>query len=91
MIKTKKTGKIYIDPLTVPQRREQSHRKAKGRSIAALITTNKPNADDYEEEPPEFIDSDSDPAWTPQADKVSHHIVIFFLHNNFFSPYIHKS
>ncbi|KAJ6646601.1 Glutamine and serine-rich protein 1, partial [Pseudolycoriella hygida] len=55
------------DPLVVPIRRETSHRKAKGRSIANLMQ--KSGNDDELEEPAEFVDSDSDPAWTPQADK----------------------
>lgn len=60
---------MKLDPLIVPMRRETSHRKAKGRSIANLIQ--KSGNDDEQEEPAEFVDSDSDPAWTPQADKVS--------------------
>lgn len=52
-------------------RRETSHRKAKGRSIAALINKQVVTNDDEQEEPPEFVDSDSDPAWTPQAAKVT--------------------
>lgn len=62
-----------IDPLSIPQRRVTSHRKAKGRSIAAIIqreTVISGTNDDELEEPPEFVDSDSDPAWTPQDDKV---------------------
>lgn len=59
-----------IDPLTVPQRRETSHRKAKGRSILSALqkqTFGLDNQTDEPDEPPEFIDSDSDdPAWTPQ-------------------------
>lgn len=55
----------------MPQRREQSHRKAKGRSILTSLqkTTHSLNNDYNEdlEEPPEFNDSDSDPAWTPQV------------------------
>lgn len=43
-------------------RREMSHRKAKGRSIAALMQ--KENDDDLEE-PPEFADNDEDNDWTP--------------------------
>lgn len=55
------------DPLTVPQRRETSHRKAKGRSILnAFQKQNMDSAADEFDEPPEFVDSDSDPAWTPQ-------------------------
>lgn len=61
---------MKLDPLIVPVRRETSHRKAKGRSIANLIQ--KPGNDDEQEEPAEFVDSDSDPAWTPQADKVTY-------------------
>lgn len=54
----------------VPQRRETTHRKAKGRSILNSLQNrayglDSNQADDLEE-PPEFVDSDSDPAWTPQ-------------------------
>lgn len=53
--------------MSVPVRRITSHRKAKGRSIADIIQKNIP---DELEEPAEFVDSDSDPAWTPDANKV---------------------
>lgn len=57
-----------LDPLSIPERRETSHRKAKSRSIAQTFFKDKdPNE---LEEPPDFVDSDSDPAWTPNADKV---------------------
>lgn len=61
---------IHTDPLSVPQRRETSHRKAKGRSILNTLQNrvyglDSNQADDLDE-PPEFVDSDSDPAWTPQ-------------------------
>lgn len=58
-----------------------SHRKAKGRSIAAIIQKQSVISgtnDDELEEPPEFVDSDTDPAWTPNDDKV-----IFETQNNF--------
>lgn len=58
----------YIDPLIVPQRRETSHRKAKGRSILNALQKQPFGSDNQndDDEPPEFVDSDSDPAWTPQ-------------------------
>lgn len=56
-------------------RREMSHRKAKGRSIAALMQ--KENDDDLEE-PPEFADDD-DNDWTPNELKV----VIVFMKINY--------
>lgn len=60
----------HTDPLSVPQRRETSHRKAKGRSILNTLQNRvyglDSNQTDDLDEPPEFIDSDSDPAWTPQ-------------------------
>lgn len=58
------------DPLSVPQRRETSHRKAKRRSIMNTLQSKgygfDANQGDDLDEPPEFADSDSDPAWTPQ-------------------------
>lgn len=57
------------DPLSVPQRRVTSHRKAKGRCVLNAFqkqTLGLDNQNDELEEPPEFIDSDLDPAWTPQ-------------------------
>lgn len=59
------------DPLSVPQRRETSHRKAKGRSIMNNLQSKGYGLDanqggDDLDEPPEYADSDSDPAWTPQ-------------------------
>lgn len=65
------------DPLVIPFRRETSHRKAKGRSIVNLMQ--KTGNDDEQEEPAEFVDSDSDPAWTPQADKVQEMKMNFFF------------
>lgn len=56
-----------IDPLNVPTRREMSHRKAKGRSIAAMMQKDK---DDELDEPAEFADDDDDPVWTPNELKV---------------------
>lgn len=60
----------HTDPLLVPQRRETSHRKAKGRSILNTLQNRAfgldSNQTDDLDEPPEFVDSDSDPAWTPQ-------------------------
>lgn len=71
--------------MSVPVRRATSHRKAKGRSIADIIHKSLP---DELEEPAEFIDSDSDPAWTPDANKVRidclHFFVIIFLVFYFF-------
>ncbi|GAB0099003.1 hypothetical protein DMENIID0001_148210 [Sergentomyia squamirostris] len=60
----------YQQPDEVPQRREMSHRKAKGRSVLQLL--NMSLEDDFagaasEEEPPEFQDSDTDPVWIPGA------------------------
>lgn len=59
-----------IDPLNVPQRRETSHRKAKGRSILNALQKQTLGLDSHNDdldEPPEFVDSESeDPAWTPQ-------------------------
>lgn len=68
------TNNLWLtDPLTVPMRREMSHRKAKGRSIAALMQ--KENDDDLEE-PPEFADNDDDNDWTPSEQKVV--IILWF-------------
>lgn len=52
-------------------RREMSHRKAKGRSIAALMQ--KEN-DDELDEPAEFADDD-DNDWTPSDLKVAFNIL----------------
>lgn len=60
---------VVLDPLTVPSRRETSHRKAKGRSALNAMqrqTLGLDNQADDFDEPAEFVDSDSDPAWTPQ-------------------------
>lgn len=62
-----------MNPLELPMRRETSHRKAKGLSIVNLI---RQHQDDEPEEPADFIDSDSDPAWTPQENKV---FAVFFF------------
>lgn len=54
--------------MLLPPRRETSRRKAKERNnIAQLIDRQAAGDMDDPEEPPEFVDSDSDPAWTPQA------------------------
>lgn len=66
----------------VPQRRETSHRKAKGRSILNTLQNQKLGMDSNQiddlDEPPEFIDSDSDPAWTPQKVVRPIHILRLF-------------
>lgn len=59
-----------VHPLELPMRRETSHRKAKGRS--SIVDLIRQHQDDEPEEPAEFVDSDSDPAWTPQANKVNY-------------------
>lgn len=74
------------DPLTVPQRRETSHRKAKGRSVLNALQKQTLGLDKYADEfdePPEFVDSDSDPAWTPQK-------VVDALHIRYLSHYLGK-
>lgn len=60
---------INIDAFNM-QRRESSYRRAKSR--AADITHNLTRGDiNEQEEPAEFAgDSDEDPAWTPQEDRV---------------------
>lgn len=49
----------------LPQRRESSHRKAKEKSnVMQLLSHNVPGIDDADDLQ-DFIDSDSDPAWSP--------------------------
>lgn len=69
---------MFLDPLTLPPRREQCLRKAKQGSIHAMLMSNSGaggngtnNPDDQLAEPDEFADSDTDPVWTPQDDDVS--------------------
>lgn len=75
-----------IDPLSVPQRRETTHRKAKGRSIMSAMqkqTFGQDLTDDLDE-PPEFIDSESeDPAWTPHK-VVLHSLKYYYRTYHFF-------
>ncbi|XP_059607630.1 uncharacterized protein LOC132255560 isoform X1 [Phlebotomus argentipes] len=57
----------------VPQRREMSHRKAKGRSVLQLLNMSL-DSEDFagavsDDEPAEFQDSDTDPVWTPGVDE----------------------
>lgn len=54
----------------MPQRRETSHRKAKGRSILNTIQNKAFGLDNQTDDFDETADSDTDPAWTPQ--KVSY-------------------
>uniref|UniRef100_A0A6B2EBY5 Putative mucin-19 n=1 Tax=Phlebotomus kandelakii TaxID=1109342 RepID=A0A6B2EBY5_9DIPT len=62
----------YQQPDEVPQRREMSHRKAKGRSVLQLLNMSLNNEDfagaASDDEPAEFQDSDTDPVWTPEVD-----------------------
>ncbi|XP_055857096.1 uncharacterized protein LOC129919977 isoform X2 [Episyrphus balteatus] len=60
------TQNFHQDPLALPQRREQSLRKAKARGINEIMQAT-PAATDRDE-PEEFADSDTDPVWTPQDD-----------------------
>lgn len=53
-----------IDPTATLPRRETSKRAAKEKSNMQQLMARQ--ADDEPEEPVEFVDSDSDPAWTPQ-------------------------
>lgn len=77
-----KNIRVYTqtDPLSVPNRRETSHRKAKGNSFTNMMVGGRRGLDDLDddpEEPSEFLDSDSDPAWSPQPnDKVEQYIYI---------------
>lgn len=71
---------LYLDPLTLPPRREQCLRKAKTNSIAIMGNTSTvPPADDVMAEPDEFADSDTDPVWTPQEEDVSLIIIMAYL------------
>lgn len=49
--------------MIAPQRRVTSHRKAKGQSNAQ-VQAHYGNDDEFDEA--DFVDSDTDPAWTPQ-------------------------
>ena len=61
-----------MDPLFLPPRRETSRRKAKEKTSIKQFLDRQENLDeDFDADEPEFVDSDSDPAWTPAA-KVSY-------------------
>lgn len=65
-----------IDPLSVPKRRETSHRRVKGRSILDTLQSKvlgSEQTDDFDE----ATDSDTDPVWTPQK--------VFHISNEFSS------
>lgn len=56
----------HLDPLDYPERREQSKRKTKSVMTNSVRQIERNEFD----EPEEYVDSDTDPAWTPQDEKV---------------------
>lgn len=68
-----------VDPLFLPPRRETSRRKAKEKTSMKQFLDRQENLDEeFDADEPEFVDSDSDPAWTPAA-KVICYICLFHL------------
>lgn len=57
---------MYADPLQAMPRRETSKRAAKEKTNIQQLIVGAVAGEEELEEPVEFVDSDSDPAWTPQ-------------------------
>lgn len=66
------------DPLSVPQRRETSPRKAKGRSVLNTLQNKSLELDNQTDDLDDFVDSDTDPAWTPQKVLCELHLSIIY-------------
>lgn len=61
---------VPVDPLFLPPRRETSRRKAKEKTTIKQFLDRQEHVLEEEAEvvdEPDFVDSDSDPAWTPAA------------------------
>lgn len=68
-----------VDPLFLPPRRETSRRKAKEKTSMKQLLDRQQNLDEeFDADEPEFVDSDSDPAWTPAA-KVMCSVCLFYF------------
>ena len=70
---------LVVDPLFLPPRRETSRRKAKEKTSMKQLLDRQQNLDEeFDADEPEFVDSDSDPAWTPAA-KVMCSLYVYYF------------
>lgn len=70
---------LTVDPLFLPPRRETLQRKAKEKTSMKQLLDRQQNLDEeFDADEPEFVDSDSDPAWTPAA-KVMCSLYVYYF------------